>query len=136
MPSFGLPLTTLDGLQGFDHTFAVTDHSLGIAFFQGTDNDRLPAARQQEPGSFTSVPTSSKVRVATVSAGSVRPDSLHTMSHDQSRLMSRHSSRQAALVRAHEGARTPGIQGHESASQTHGSPCSSAGSVNVSKQKS
>eukprot|EP00971_Amphidinium_carterae_P287938 5715984-Amphidinium_carterae.1 len=99
MPALGHPLATLDGLQGFRHTFAVTDDPAGLAFFQSSRNgqefsskDRLPTARKGHPGSFASVsdiayPTSPEVWVAAVSARSVGPDSVHSRLHDQSKLM-------------------------------------------------
>eukprot|EP00971_Amphidinium_carterae_P104870 2076861-Amphidinium_carterae.1 len=86
VPRPGLSLATLNGLQGFHHSFTVTDNSPGSALLQGphhgeefSSNNRLPAARQREPGSFTSVsdvanPTSPGVGVATVSARPIGPD--------------------------------------------------------------
>eukprot|EP00971_Amphidinium_carterae_P056562 1117952-Amphidinium_carterae.1 len=34
MPSFGQPVATLYGLEGFDHTLTVTDNPAGLAFLQ------------------------------------------------------------------------------------------------------
>eukprot|EP00971_Amphidinium_carterae_P098321 1944909-Amphidinium_carterae.1 len=53
MPAFGQPVATLYGLEGFDHTFTVTDDPAGLAFLQSPHNrqefsskDRLPAAKK------------------------------------------------------------------------------------------
>eukprot|EP00971_Amphidinium_carterae_P192891 3827739-Amphidinium_carterae.1 len=64
MPAFGQPVATLNGLQSFHHTCAVTDDPAGLAFFQSPQNGHEFSSKDRSPtASDVAKPTSPEVRV-------------------------------------------------------------------------
>eukprot|EP00971_Amphidinium_carterae_P016730 330166-Amphidinium_carterae.1 len=99
IPAFWSPASSSESVKAGDHTFAITNKRFRPALFKHSDGsqelssiDGLLQPRKGQPNTFTSVTvvanaTSTKVRIATASARTIRPRRVNDDPGDQSRFV-------------------------------------------------